>query len=190
MPLGFKVLEARDAHHCLELVQRTAPDLFLLDISMPGMDGLTLADRLRKTGHKVPILMLSADVQEQRRQPAGEAVYDDYLVKPISNQLLLERVGHYLQLEWIRTAAIVAPPVSVPVTPVPPNDLTASSLPDHPLIRELRGSAEIGFRRGVREALEQIEREQLVSRTVLAELQTLADSMQFAQLAEYLEQTS
>jgi signal transduction histidine kinase/purine-cytosine permease-like protein len=190
MPLGFKVLEARDAHHCLELVQRTAPDLFLLDISMPGMDGLTLADRLRKTGHKVPILMLSADVQEQRRQPAGEAVYDDYLVKPISNQLLLERVGHYLQLEWIRTPDTVAPPVSVPVTPVPPTDLTASSLPDHPLIRELRGSAEIGFRRGVREALEQIEREQLVSHTVLAELQTLADSMQFAQLAEYLEQTS
>ncbi len=197
MPLGFRVLEARDGQHCLELVQRAWPDLFLLDISMPGMDGLTLASELRRSGHQAPILMLSADVQEQRRQPAGEAVYDDYLVKPISNHLLLERVGHYLNLEWERevpdttTAAITAAATggqleqgSVAAVPV---GEPSTRLPDHPLLRELKGCAEIGYRRGVQEAMQRLEDDGVLAQEVMTYMQQLSGGMQFSQLAEYLE---
>ncbi len=193
MPLGFRVLEAHDGESCLELVERARPDLFLLDISMPGMNGLMLASELRRTGHQVPILMLSADVQEQRRQPAGEAVYDDYLVKPVSNQLLLDRVGHYLKLEWTRE------PIPQEVTAVPQLQTAApdvvsthsppdKALPDHPLLRELKGCAEIGYRSGVRDVIEQLEQVQLLDSDVMTYIQQLTEGMQFGQLADYLEQ--
>lgn len=198
MPLGFRVLEAHDGESCLALVEQAQPDLFLLDISMPGMDGLTLASELRRTGHQVPILMLSADVQEQRRQPAGEAVYDDYLVKPISNQLLLERVGYYLKLEWTResTSEVAAiadntantAGASVTESAVSPAQAPAQTLPDHPLLRELKGCAEIGYRSGVRSVLEQLENTDLLGAEVMAHIHQLTDSMQFSQLADYLEQ--
>ncbi|PSL16654.1 signal transduction histidine kinase [Marinobacterium halophilum] len=190
MPLGFRILEARDAQACLELVAQTQPDLFLLDISMPGMDGLTLAGELRRSGHRAPILMLSADVQEQRRQPVGEAIYDEYLVKPISNHLLVERVGHYLNLDWERqpprsapTDAVIAAPVAVVTDANAPRD----PLPAHPLLRELKGCAEIGYRRGVCDVMQRLEQAEVVTGEVMAHLQALTDGMQFSQLAEYLE---
>ncbi|MBP0047544.1 response regulator [Marinobacterium sp. AK62] len=190
MPLGFRILEAHDAEACLKLVEGAQPDLFLLDISMPGMDGLTLASELRSRGHQVPILMLSADVQEQRRQPAAEAVYDDYLVKPISNHLLLERVGHYLKLDWQREAGL---PAVQPAAAAPAAEVTATQaepdnpLPDHPLLRELKGCAEIGYRRGVREAMQQLEQAGPLDDAVMRYMQQLAERMQFGQLAKYLE---
>lgn len=186
-PLGFKVYEARSAQACLELIEEVKPDLYLLDISMPGMNGLDLAAELRRQGHSEPILMLSADVQEQRRQPAGSAVYDDYLVKPVSSQLLLDRIGHFLKLDWARKQAKEPEPVKAE-TLVPQVSAAGEEVPDHPLVRELRGYAEIGYRRGVRQVLEQIQETELLSGAQLAHLTQLSDGMQFGRLAEYLGQ--
>ena len=59
-------------------------------------------------------------------------------------------------------------------------------IPDHPLLRELRGYAEIGYRRGVREVLEQLEGVESVQPELLSNLEQMADGMQFARLADYL----
>lgn len=181
-PLGFRIYEAHNGTACLAMVKQVEPDLFLLDIAMPGMDGLELAAALRETGHKQPILMLSADVQEQRRQPAAIAVYDDYLVKPVSTQLLLDRIGHYLKLEWTRREESEQPAQRIAKTTQP----VELEIPDHPLLRELRGYAEIGYRRGVREVLEQLEGVESVQPELLSNLEQMADGMQFARLADYL----
>lgn len=183
-PLGFGIFEARDALSCLSLIEEVRPDLFLLDISMPGMNGLDLAAELRKRGHTEPLLMLSAEVQEQRRQPAGSAVYDDYLVKPVSTQLLLERIGHHLKLEWEHREAEVSASQVTRSSAAPVK--TDHQVPDHPLVRELRGYAEIGYRRGVRQALEQLREADLLSPEQLAHLTQLTDAMQFGRLADYL----
>ena len=63
-PLGLVVLEAGDGPACLDLAAAHPPDLFLLDISMPGMSGWALAKALRAAGHTARIAMMSANVHE------------------------------------------------------------------------------------------------------------------------------
>src|SRR5579862_3787955 len=64
-PLGFVVFGAPDGPSCLAFTSQCKPDLFLLDVSMPGMDGWELARALRRTGHAdAAILMISANAGE------------------------------------------------------------------------------------------------------------------------------
>src|SRR5207244_13042041 len=83
-PLGFILLSAPDVPACLNLAQHCRPDLFLLDISMSGMDGWTVAETLRSTGHHhARILMVSASALEAHGTPLAQPFHDGYLMKPI-----------------------------------------------------------------------------------------------------------
>jgi response regulator NasT len=80
---GFDVLQARDGLSALELCKSVRPDLALLDIRMPGMDGIELAQRL-KTETTVPFLFFSAFSDENYVQQAVDAGAYGYLLKPLS----------------------------------------------------------------------------------------------------------
>src|ERR1700709_270538 len=100
-PLGFILLSAPDGPGCLALAQHCRPDLFLLDISMAGMDGWTVAETLRSTGHHHPrILMVSASALEAHGTPLAQPFHDGYLMKPIDIPKLLELIRQVLKLEW------------------------------------------------------------------------------------------
>jgi len=82
-PLGFVLLSAPDGPTCLSLAQHCRPDLFLLDVSMSGLDGWAVAERLRKTGHhQARILMVSASALEAHSAPLAQTFHDGYLMKP------------------------------------------------------------------------------------------------------------
>ena len=100
-PLGFILLSAPDGPACLSLAQHCRPDLFLLDISMPGMDGWTVAETLRKSGHhQARILMVSASALEAHGAPLAQPFHDGYLMKPIDIPRLLALIGQVLKLDW------------------------------------------------------------------------------------------
>jgi signal transduction histidine kinase/purine-cytosine permease-like protein/ActR/RegA family two-component response regulator len=100
-PLGFILLSAPDGPACLNLAQHCRPDLFLLDISMSGMDGWTVAETLRSTGHHhARILMVSASALEAHGTPLAQPFHDGYLMKPIELPRLLELIGQLLKIEW------------------------------------------------------------------------------------------
>ena len=100
-PLGFILLSAPDGPACLTLAQHCRPDLFLLDISMAGMDGWTVAETLRSTGHhQARILMVSASAIEAHGAPLAQPFHDGYLMKPIDIPKLLELIRQLLKLEW------------------------------------------------------------------------------------------
>lgn len=113
-PLSFGVVEAPDAETCLDMVSDFTPDIFLIDRQMPGMDGPELAKELRRAGFTKPILMVTANANEdtlsddelsqQNAIDNIENAYDDYLIKPIRLDYLLERLAKYLSLEWHYTA--------------------------------------------------------------------------------------
>lgn len=119
-PLDFVVLEATDSYSCLEDSEKTQIDMFLLDISMPGMDGWELVKFLRKRGITAPIIMVSADAFENPEYcfhnndydnvhnnhqnqvyESNNRLHDDYLNKPISDNLLLDKIANALKLKWI-----------------------------------------------------------------------------------------
>lgn len=100
-PLGFILLSAPDGAGCLALAQHCRPDLFLLDISMPAMDGWTVAEALRASGHhQARILMVSASALEAHGAPLAQPFHDGYLMKPIDIPRLLETIRHLLKIEW------------------------------------------------------------------------------------------
>jgi signal transduction histidine kinase/CheY-like chemotaxis protein len=100
-PLGFILLSAPDGPGCLSLAQHCRPDLFLLDISMSGMDGWTVAETLRATGHHhARILMVSASALEAHGTPLAQPFHDGYLMKPIDIPRLIEQIGQLLKIEW------------------------------------------------------------------------------------------
>jgi CheY-like chemotaxis protein len=111
-PLGFILLSAPDGPSCLSLALHCRPDLFLLDISMAGMDGWTVAETLRASGHyRARILMVSASALEAHGTPLAQPFHDGYLMKPIDIPRLLELIGQTLKIEWQyeRDEIVVAP---------------------------------------------------------------------------------
>jgi len=148
-PLGFTVLEAADGPSCLALASEIRPDLFLLDISMPGMNGWDLAHALRNIGFgAAKIVILSANVGESRPPDAEIAVHDDLIAKPFEIRRLIDRVQHHLGLEWLE---------ELPVPLVETAALVRDDRPSREEARELLQFARIGYVRGVAEMLAGIE---------------------------------
>ncbi len=105
---GFRVLHAADGPRGLELARTAQPDLILLDIMLPGMDGFSLCRQIRRES-AVPILILTARGQEMDRVMGLELGADDYIVKPFSFRELLARVRAILrrrQLDMQATTAV------------------------------------------------------------------------------------
>ncbi len=89
---GFEVTVAADGGGALAAAERAAPDVIVLDVAMPGLDGLAVCRRLRSRGLATPILMLTARDAVPDRVAGLEAGADDYLVKPFAVQELVARV--------------------------------------------------------------------------------------------------
>jgi two-component system response regulator MprA len=96
---GFEVEAASNGEQGLMLAQRTNPDLIILDIMMPGIDGLEVCRRLRSnpTTHDIPVLMLTAKDEVSDRILGLQTGADDYLTKPFDFYELLERMKAILR---------------------------------------------------------------------------------------------
>jgi DNA-binding response OmpR family regulator len=93
----YRVLTALDGESGLRRALAEKPDLILLDIMMPKLDGFALCAELRQRANSVPILMLTAKGQVEDRVTGLDAGADDYLVKPFSTEELLARVRALLR---------------------------------------------------------------------------------------------
>ncbi len=91
---GFDVLEAKDGYEALDEVQRQLPDLMILDIMMPGIDGFTVCERLRAEERttNLPIIVLSAKTDADSMKRGMEVGATMYLTKPVSPDDLTRHV--------------------------------------------------------------------------------------------------
>jgi len=94
---GYEVRVAESGAEAIELVVQAVPDAVVLDIAMPGMDGLEVCRRLRLLGNRVPILMLTAREAVSDRVAGLDAGADDYLVKPFDVEELKARLRALLR---------------------------------------------------------------------------------------------
>ena len=112
---GFRVLVAGDGPQALELAGAEDPDLVVLDLMLPGMDGLEVCRRLQ-AGRWVPVLMLTARTEEADKVAGFAVGADDYLTKPFSLRELTVRVRAILR----RVERITSPPATEPIDPADP----------------------------------------------------------------------
>ncbi|MBM96511.1 MAG: hybrid sensor histidine kinase/response regulator [Oceanospirillaceae bacterium] len=211
-PIGFRILEAHDAEHCLSMLEDLTraegrmPDLFLMDISMPGMNGIELAHCIRNQNIEVPIVMLSADAQEGSRSKQDQAIYTDYLVKPVSNRRLLKTIAQVLQLEWLRqgnTSESVSiagmseaasthesTPQSETSLLLEPSasDRSFGKIQPTPQLRELQAYAEMGYRKGVMQTLDALQDSSCLNSAQQKQLRQLSDNFLLHEMAELLKQ--
>ncbi|WP_445241611.1 response regulator [Microcoleus vaginatus] len=101
--LGFEIAEATDGEDCLHKAQEFLPDIILMDLLMPVMNGWEATRRLRQLPElkDTVILALSANVYETTKQESILAGCDNFLTKPIQTNELLELLRLHLRLEWV-----------------------------------------------------------------------------------------
>jgi signal transduction histidine kinase/purine-cytosine permease-like protein/ActR/RegA family two-component response regulator len=166
-PLGFILLSAPDGPACLALAQHCRPDLFLLDISMAGMDGWTVAETLRSTGHhQARILMVSASALEAHGTPLAQPFHDGYLIKPIDIPRLLETIRQLLKIEWQHDTDEVPVPLWKP---------DGGSRPPVKYVEELIGLGQLGYIRAIQVKLDEIGNDYPEHAGFVSQMRTLID---------------
>jgi signal transduction histidine kinase/CheY-like chemotaxis protein/purine-cytosine permease-like protein len=175
-PLDFTLFIACDGPECLELAARCDPDLIMLDITMPGMNGWEVARRLRADGmDDVAIMMVSAEAKQFSARPGAtndgpDQPHDDYLIKPFELHELFDRIQTLLDIEWIYETSPGAAgdaPIAIPV------DLPRRHLDT------LRQLGDIGHVRGIEAKLAEIEDEHPGSSAFLDRLRVYARDFDF-----------
>ena len=103
VPLGFQVEHAGHGQAVLDQVARRRPDLILMDVAMPGMDGLEATRRLRGQPAlaDLPVIAISASASDADRERQRLAGIDASVAKPVELDLLLEQIGLLLRLDWL-----------------------------------------------------------------------------------------
>ncbi|UPK27333.1 hybrid sensor histidine kinase/response regulator [Bradyrhizobium sp. 195] len=178
-PLGFILLSAPDGPGCLALAQHCRPDLFLLDISMPAMDGWAVAEALRASGHhQARILMVSASALEAHGTPLAQPFHDGYLMKPIDIPRLLETIRQLLKIEWQYGSDEIAVPFWRP---------ESGSRPPVRHIEALIGLGQIGYVKGIQLKLDEIGNEHPEHADFVAQMRSLVDRFDLDQYMNTLK---
>ncbi len=153
-PLDFTVLTAIDAPDCLTLTEGIKPDLFFIDILMPGMNGWELVERLRAMGQAAPIIMLSANIGDGTGKASSDAGHNDAIAKPFNLRQLLDKLEGHLALEWI----VEDPQSDRGVSTRPDTQSTAQNpvSPGSEHIKELIHMGQIGHVRGIEAKLAEL----------------------------------
>lgn len=97
---GYNVVDEREGSRVLTLLEQFHPDMILMDLSLPGMDGWTLAGTLKAdvSTRSIPIIAVTAHAMPGDREKAIQAGCDDYITKPIDFQLLTRTIERFLSL--------------------------------------------------------------------------------------------
>ncbi len=109
---GYAVKEAADGYQALEIIRQDAPALIVLDLMLPGIDGLTLTQHLRQD-HQIPIIMLTSKGESSDRIRGLDMGADDYITKPFSPQEVVSRVRAVLRRTGGAAASTSQQPIQI-----------------------------------------------------------------------------
>jgi PAS domain S-box-containing protein len=159
-PLGFEVMEAADGRDGIQKALAHHPDLILMDLVLPEMDGLEATRQIRRspTLKDVVVIAISASAFEFNRQQSLEAGCNDFVAKPVQADDLLEKLRIHLNLEWIYSEEkTVAAEPGADMVP-PPSPIAISTPLVGPPIQEARTLFDLAMRGDIKGILEQAER--------------------------------
>jgi len=94
---GYEYDKAANGEEALAKISEISPDLILLDLLMPGMDGFGVLEKLQEKGNKIPVLLLSADIQKSTREKAFKTGASDLINKPVDPETLRLQVSRLLE---------------------------------------------------------------------------------------------
>ena len=181
-PLGFIIFAASSGAECLALTEQHKPNLILLDVAMPEMDGWEVGQRLRRIPRDRPaIVMLSAFAPDPKHKAEHDPIHDDYLIKPFDLRQLLGKIHALIDIEWIYGPERDDAP-SMTALPLAPD-----CVPSHVDIDELIRLGQIGYVRAIQEKLVEIENRSSSHRDFTAYLKVFVDGFDLKRYVAALE---
>jgi PAS domain S-box-containing protein len=183
VPLGFDIDEAANGKEALERVDAHAPDVVLMDVRMPVMDGLAATRALRKrpAGQDLVILAISASAFDDDREDCLRAGCDGFLAKPMHLDALLAQLGALLDLAWLRTE---------PLDDAEPSDVdtTIWELPPISDVAALLAAAQQGDIKALRDVIDRVDGHAAAYAPFCEELRTWAKQYRLKQIRMHLEE--
>lgn len=181
-PMGFLVQTVRDAETARDMLVSCKPDLFVLDIDLPGMSGWQFAQwlRTRREHRATPIVMVTGHALEARVPGNRKGLYDAFVVKPYSLRDVQVRFADLMKIDLVFEDPFAATPLETGSRPRP-------AVAPHALTR-LRSLAGIGHAAGVRRELDALEASGAVEAAALARLRDRLAEFDMAGLQRLLEE--
>ncbi len=177
-PLGFNIIQAASGQEAIRQAALLHPDLILMDLSMPQMDGWETSRLIRRNAQsKAPIIVISANAFADDRERSVSADCSDYLAKPVHTPELLERIHKHLDLQWLRRTLQL--PAATPDAVVRP------SATDLEALRELGA---MGYIRGILEKLDAIDRQTPASTSFTTPMRALVKSYRLDEFNRQLKE--
>ena len=177
-PLGFDIIEADSGPACITAVEQHRPDLLLMDIAMPGMDGWEVCRLLRESGYSdLPIVVVSANVFDPTARQSDSMYCNDFIAKPFMLAELLSKLKLHLGIEWISAKASEAK------APQP-----LRLIPARTTLTRLSELGAIGFVKGIHAELDRIEKENLLYAPFCNELRSLIDRFRLPEYTHRLKE--
>lgn len=182
-PLGFSLMEAIDGQDCLDKAPGFQPDVVLMDLVMPVMDGLTTTQRLRQLPQFIDtvIIAASASAFEQDQQRSIAVGCDDFIAKPIALDALLDLLHKHLKLEWL-----YAPLPAQPTLPIS-SEQSSLVIPPAEVLLPLQQMARIGDIQGILQAAERLAQTNPQWSTFALALQQFAKGFQIKKIQELVD---
>jgi PAS domain S-box-containing protein len=181
-PVGFEVEEAVNGQECLEKATERSPDLIIMDLVMPVMDGIEATRQIRESpsSKNVPIIASSASVFEFNQKDCLAAGCHDFLPKPVRADHLFEKLGRRLGLEWTYDAEpsleMAQDGASTKIVAPPPEEMRT--------LMDLAGKGKITV---IRQHIAKIEEMGEEYRPFAAELGRVAKSFDMDQITDFLQ---
>ncbi|MGE5655600.1 MAG: PAS domain S-box protein [Actinomycetota bacterium] len=190
--IGFIIEEAGDGQECLRKVTTFQPEVILLDLLMPVMDGFETVKRLRQLPEQknVIVIALSASVFQATQQESIRAGCNSFLPKPLESKELLEQLRVLMGLEWIYQEAGEGKKNKASSLPQTADCTTVSAMipPDSESIASLLKLTAIGDIEGILEEIAKLEKLNQQLEPFANHLRQLAKSFQLKQIRQFLKQ--
>ena len=184
LPLGFETAEAVNGKDALTKAKKIHPELILMDLKMPVMDGIEATQHIRKNAalKEIIVIGVSASAFDTTKEASFKAGCDDFLTKPIHIDNLLGLFQKHLKLDWVyeEPSAIEFGEQQILKT----SPLVVPSKEDLETLLEF---AEISHITGIQQSLQNIKKADKQFITFVTKIEDLVDNLQFKQITELIK---
>ena len=184
-PLGFEVQQAASGFECLERCAAFQPDIILMDLAMPGIDGWETIRRIRQLGvgqleaEQPKIAIVSANAFDKGLGNDCNVQTQDFILKPLNVAELIELIGRNLALEWL---------TQEPEPTIEPSTQTVFVYPSAEFIHTLNNLVAIGYVSGILKQLEEIENTDVSFTPFVKTVRDMVGRFEFKAIANLLQQ--
>lgn len=153
-PLGFEVAEAATGRQCVERYQQFKPDVILMDLAMPVMDGWEASYIIRSVHQSnVPIAIVSANAYDKNLENAAGIASQDFMVKPVNVEDLLDWIGQQLALTWLHASDIE---IATHAAHQQASETIEIAVPESQHLQAILSLIDLGYVKGIHQKLDEI----------------------------------